>query len=120
MVERLEEEKPAGIVVGDNPGLASYGANEASFQTPDWSRPPRVLPEYRARLGRSPLQPAYAPQVSVSRAVLDADVVISLPKFKTHGLTIMTGPLRTVTAFCPARSRPCCTRRPERLISSMN
>jgi uncharacterized protein (DUF362 family) len=32
VVEKVESMNPASIVVGDNPGLHSYGANEESFQ----------------------------------------------------------------------------------------
>jgi uncharacterized protein (DUF362 family) len=32
VVEKLETLAPASIVVGDNPGLFSYGANEESFK----------------------------------------------------------------------------------------
>ena len=38
--------------------------------------------------------PDFMPTVSVSRAVLDADIIISLPKFKTHGLTVITGAIK--------------------------
>ena len=31
-MEKVETLGPAAIVVGDNPGLFDYGANEASFQ----------------------------------------------------------------------------------------
>ena len=32
VVEKVESLNPASIVVGDNPGLFSYGANEAAFE----------------------------------------------------------------------------------------
>jgi len=43
--------------------------------------------------------------VSVSRAVLDADVVISLPKFKTHGLTVMTGAIKNSYGILPGAQK---------------
>ncbi len=33
VVKKVESLNPASIVVGDNPGLFSYGANEESFKT---------------------------------------------------------------------------------------
>ncbi len=33
VVEKVEELSPAEIVVGDNPGIFSYGDNEKSFET---------------------------------------------------------------------------------------
>ena len=35
--------------------------------------------------------PDFMPEIGVSSDILDADILISLPKFKTHGLTVMTG-----------------------------
>ena len=32
VVEKIETMDPASIIVGDNPGLMSYGANEESFE----------------------------------------------------------------------------------------
>jgi NAD-dependent dihydropyrimidine dehydrogenase PreA subunit len=45
------------------------------------------------------------PTVSVSRTVLDADVIISLPKFKTHGLTVMTGCIKNSYGFLPGAQK---------------
>ena len=39
------------------------------------------------------------PAVSVSNVVFEADVIVSLPKFKTHGLTIMTGAIKNSYGF---------------------
>jgi uncharacterized protein (DUF362 family) len=33
-------------------------------------------------------------EIGVSSDILDADILISLPKFKTHGLTVMTGAIK--------------------------
>ena len=32
VIEKVEEMEPASIIVGDNPGLFNYGANEESFE----------------------------------------------------------------------------------------
>jgi Pyruvate/2-oxoacid:ferredoxin oxidoreductase delta subunit len=45
------------------------------------------------------------PTVSVSRAVLDADIVISLPKFKTHGLTVLTGAIKNSYGLLPGAQK---------------
>ncbi len=45
------------------------------------------------------------PTVSLSRAVLEADIIISLPKFKTHGLTIMTGAIKNSYGFLPGAQK---------------
>ena len=87
--------EPASIVVGDNPGLFSYGANEESFRATGLME--AAGPYYR-NIGNDSrkvdFNPSFMPSVGLSQAVLDADVIISLPKFKTHGLTVITGAIK--------------------------
>ena len=45
------------------------------------------------------------PVVSVSCAVLEADVIISLPKFKTHGLTVITGAIKNSYGILPGAQK---------------
>ena len=87
LVEKVETMGPASIIVGDNPGVFSYGANEESFRKTgllDAAGP------YYQNIGNDSMEVSFNPdftdKVSVSRAVFEADIVISLPKFKTHGL----------------------------------
>ncbi|HEX9020821.1 MAG TPA: DUF362 domain-containing protein, partial [Nitrospirota bacterium] len=95
VVEKVETMGPASLIVGDNPGLVSYGANEESFTKTG------LMEAAKGRyqnIGNESEKVAFnaefMPTVSVSRAVLDADIVISLPKFKTHGLTVLTGAIK--------------------------
>ncbi|MFH1139858.1 MAG: DUF362 domain-containing protein [Pseudomonadota bacterium] len=118
VLDRVEREKPAAIVVGDNPGVVSYGANEASFQLTGLLDAARG---YYRNIGNDSIEVKFDPEmldrVSVSRAVLDADVVISLPKFKTHGLTIITGALKNNYGILPGAQKAILHRRavtPER------
>jgi NAD-dependent dihydropyrimidine dehydrogenase PreA subunit len=43
--------------------------------------------------------------VSISGAVMDADIVISMPKFKTHGLTVITGAIKNSYGFLPGAQK---------------
>ncbi|WP_406660027.1 DUF362 domain-containing protein [Methanolobus sp. ZRKC3] len=45
------------------------------------------------------------PRIFVSKAVLDADVIISLPKLKTHELTYYTGAVKNMFGALPLRTR---------------
>jgi uncharacterized protein (DUF362 family)/NAD-dependent dihydropyrimidine dehydrogenase PreA subunit len=45
------------------------------------------------------------PEVGVSKEILDADIVISLPKFKTHGLTVMTGAIKNNYGILPGAQK---------------
>ncbi len=106
VVEKVETMGPAQIVVGDNPGLFSYGANEESFRRTGLLD---AAGKYYRNIGSEAVQldfnPEFSPSVSVSRIVTEADVVISLPKFKTHGLTVMTGAIKNCYGFLPGAQK---------------
>ncbi len=95
VVEKVEELSPSQIVVGDNPGIFSYGDNEKSFEKTGLME---AAKGYYRNLGnatrRLDFNPHYLERVEVSEEIMDADIVISLPKFKTHGLTVMTGAIK--------------------------
>jgi uncharacterized protein (DUF362 family)/Pyruvate/2-oxoacid:ferredoxin oxidoreductase delta subunit len=102
VVEKVETLKPSMIVVGDNPGIFGYGANEECFKTTGLME---AAKGYYQNIGNDaqsvPFNPDFMPMVSVSRIVLDADFVISLPKFKTHSLTVISGAIKNSYGFLP-------------------
>jgi uncharacterized protein (DUF362 family)/NAD-dependent dihydropyrimidine dehydrogenase PreA subunit len=106
VVDQVESMGPASIVVGDNPGLFSYGANEEAFKRTGLMEASKG---YYQNIGNDPQQvgfnPDFMPFVSLSRIVLDADIIISLPKFKTHGLTVMTGAIKNSYGFLPGAQK---------------
>ena len=106
VVEKVESLNPASIVVGDNPGVFAYGANEESFRVTGLMEAARG---HYANIGNDsrqvPFNPDFAAMVSISGAVLDADIVISLPKFKTHGLTVITGAIKNSYGLLPGAQK---------------
>jgi uncharacterized protein (DUF362 family)/NAD-dependent dihydropyrimidine dehydrogenase PreA subunit len=106
VVEKVEGMGPASIIVGDNPGLHGYGANEECFRKTGLME---AAKGYYQNIGNDarkvPFNPDFMPEVSVSTAVLDADIVISLPKFKTHGLTVVTGAIKNSYGFLPGAQK---------------
>ncbi len=106
VVEKVESLSPASIVVGDNPGLFNYGANEATFAQTGLMEAARG---HYQNIGddsrRLAFNEKFMPGVSVSAAILDADIVISLPKFKTHGLTVMTGAIKNSYGILPGAQK---------------
>jgi len=102
VVDCVEAESPAEIIVGDNPGMASYGINEKSFRQTGLMG---AAKGYYQNIGIDstilPFNLDYKEKVSVSRAVLEADIMISLPKFKTHGLTVLTGAIKNSYGILP-------------------
>ena len=106
VVEKVESLKPKSIIVGDNPGMMSYGANEESFKKTGLMD---AAMGYYENIGNDSVKidfnPDFVSQLSVSKAVMDADVIISLPKFKTHGLTVLTGAIKNSYGFLPGAQK---------------
>ncbi|NNK84404.1 MAG: DUF362 domain-containing protein [Desulfobacterales bacterium] len=106
VIEKVEKMNPASLIVGDNPGLFNYGANEESFEKTGLMS---VTKGYYENIGNDSVKvdfnPDFMPMVSISRAVLEADIIISLPKFKTHGLTVMTGAIKNSYGFLPGAQK---------------
>lgn len=106
VVEKVETLEPASIVVGDNPGVVSYGANEESFKKTGLMEAARG---YYQNIGNDSqtvdFNIDFISTVSLSRIVLDADIIISLPKFKTHGLTVVTGAIKNSYGFLPGAQK---------------
>jgi len=95
VVRAVEARNPAAIVVGDNGGMMAYGANETSFARCGLTAASRG---HYKNIGleavEMPFDQAYGGKVSISKDIAEADVFISLPKFKTHGLTCLSGAIK--------------------------
>jgi len=95
VVRAVEARGAALIIVGDNGGLMAYGANEASF---DRCGLIAASCGHYKNIGLEAVDktfdPSFGGKVSISKDIAEADVFISLPKFKTHGLTCMTGAIK--------------------------
>jgi uncharacterized protein (DUF362 family)/NAD-dependent dihydropyrimidine dehydrogenase PreA subunit len=99
-VAAVKRRRAADIWVGDNPGMRYYGdSEEAAVKT---GIREASQGHYR-HLGRSPvtvrLHNPYVQQVTISREVLDCDYLITLPKFKTHSLTVLTCAVKNSYGF---------------------
>jgi uncharacterized protein (DUF362 family) len=106
VVEKVEAMGPASIVVGDNPGVMGYGANEECFRKTGLTE---AAKGYYQNIGNDSQEvdfnPNFMPRVGLSRIVLEADIIISLPKFKTHGLTVITGAIKNSYGFLPGAQK---------------
>lgn len=106
VVDRVAEEGAGEIIVGDNPGLFNYGANEKTFEETGLMAAARG---FYQNIGTDSVKvdfnPAFMSSVSVSRIAMEADIIISLPKFKTHGLTVMTGAIKNSYGLLPGAQK---------------
>ena len=95
VVQKLESLAPAEIMVGDSVGTESYGNSEYVFQTTRLKE--AAGPHYRnfsKNLMVVELRAPFKRKIAVLKDVMDADVYISLPKMKTHGLTMLSGSVK--------------------------
>jgi uncharacterized protein (DUF362 family)/NAD-dependent dihydropyrimidine dehydrogenase PreA subunit len=85
------------VMVGDNPGARGYGANEECFRA---SGLLAAADGAYVDLGRDtmrvPLRSRFVAEAVVARPILEADYVISVPKLKTHCLTLLTGAVKNM------------------------
>ena len=106
VVDKAESLGPSSIIVGDNPGVMGYGANEACFKRTGLME---AAKGYYRNIGNDSqkvdFNPDFMPVVSLSRAVREADLIISLPKFKTHGLTVITGAIKNSYGLLPGAQK---------------
>ena len=106
VVKKVEAAAPSKLWVGDNPGLFFYGANEESFEKTGLKD---AAEGYYRNIGidtvKVDFNPDFMPTVGLSREVLEADIIISLPKFKTHGLTVLTGAIKNSYGFLPGAQK---------------
>ena len=95
VIRALERRSAGRIMVGDNSGMSAYGSSEHAARTAGILD---VAGNRYVNLGASPVRTAvtsaFAADLAFSREVLDADVLISLPKMKTHVATLITGAVK--------------------------
>lgn len=95
VIAKLDALNPAAIVVGDSVGTESYGNSEYVFRN---SRLKEAAGPYYRNFNQNltvvELEKPFKRKVAVLKDVLDADVYISVPKMKTHGLTMISGAVK--------------------------
>lgn len=95
VIDKLETLGPKRIIVGDSVGTESYGNSRHIFA--DTGLAAAAGPHYRnlsLNLKMAEVERPFRRRVAVLRDVLEADVYISLPKMKTHGMTMLSGAVK--------------------------
>lgn len=95
VLAKLETLDPAQILVGDSVGTESYGNSEKIFCNARLMEGAgKYYKNFNKNLQVVSLEKPFKRQVAVLKDVLDADVYISVPKMKTHGLTMLSGSVK--------------------------
>jgi len=94
-VAALRRRRAGRILVGDNSGMRAYGSNEQAARVAGIFE---AAGGHYVNLGASPVavkvKSDFAAELAFSREVLEADVLVSLPKMKTHVATLITGGIK--------------------------
>lgn len=105
-VRELKRRGAARVIVGDNPGggltgplpeyVAPTGAVEASEG---------CFLDVSRRTAPLKLNSRFTPRVAVSALLYEVDLILNLPVFKTHALTILTGAMKNLFGVIPGRQK---------------
>ncbi len=102
VVRELRRRKPADVVVFDNPGGA-LNTDIASF-----IRPTGVIEASQGAFRTAPQTPTmlklrsrFVAEIPVSTFIGESDIILNLPVFKTHALTILTGAVKNLFGIIP-------------------
>jgi len=95
VVKAVEARNATRIIVGDNPGVRGYGSNKLSAER---SGIYEVCSDHYVNLSEEGVSTSFdsrlTGRLTISQTFLDVDYYISLPKFKTHMLTVITGSIK--------------------------
>lgn len=88
------------VIVGDNPGIRGYGmvGKTAKVSGAGEAAGDDFL-NLTLRPRQLEIESRFTSKVSISSEVLEADILISLPKLKTHMATILTGAVKNSYGF---------------------
>jgi len=99
VVARLKK-SGAVVMVGDNPGVYGYGRSDEAARVAGIMD---AAGDCFISLGRKPVRYALSSRdlshVMIAGDVLAADIVVNLPKLKTHGLTFYTGAVKNTFGY---------------------
>ncbi|UCD85768.1 MAG: DUF362 domain-containing protein [Deltaproteobacteria bacterium] len=99
-VVRQLRQRGGKVIVGDNPGVQGYGDSENAGRTCGLVD---AAEGCFVNLGHNPVRyqvsSRYLDSVMIAGDVLDADIVVNLPKLKTHGLTNITAAVKNTFGY---------------------
>jgi len=87
----------AEVTVGDNCGVGGYGLNQrVARRSGIAAASDGAYVNVAQDTAMASLRSRFIDQLPVSRAMLEADVLVSAPKMKTHGFTVVTGAVKNM------------------------
>ncbi len=110
-VAKMAIEAGGVVKIGDSAGGADYGLSEKALNICGFEEAAKragaetILFETAGRDVIPVKNSRFIPNVNTTRAVTDADVIINLPKLKTHIETLMTGAVKNLLGCLPGAQK---------------
>jgi uncharacterized protein (DUF362 family)/NAD-dependent dihydropyrimidine dehydrogenase PreA subunit len=92
---RLFQDAGAEVTVGDNCGVGGYGLNKRVGDVTGITKAcDGAFVNVAQETEMVPFKSRFMDEIAVSRQMLSADILVSVPKMKTHSLTVVTGAVK--------------------------
>lgn len=106
LIEACEKRGASRIYLGDNAGQVMYGNSKAAFfESPGFGE---RLSKYYVNLGLD-LEACHLESIGqtlyIPKLLRQADVILNVPKFKTHGLTGISGAVKNTFGYLPGAQK---------------
>jgi len=110
-IAKFFQEAGAKVIVGDNCGVGGYGLNQKVARvTGIIDAVSDAYKNIAMNTSLVSLGSKFVDSVVVSRDILEADVVINVPKMKTHSLTVVTGAVKNMFGIVAGAGKSRCHR----------
>ena len=110
-VGRALRARGCDLVIGDSCGSLARGSTARAIRTTRLDRVAEELGAEIVDIDRAPAMEVDIPghrvlgRIMLPRFLREIDVIVTLPKFKTHGLTLFTGAVKNQLGLIPGRGK---------------
>jgi len=101
VVQRLKDYKAKEIVVGDNSGSIHFNPFKIAKVTGILDASDGCFTNIAKDVIEIKVKSKFIDKLFISKPVIEADYIINVPKFKTHGLTTITGAIKNMFGIIP-------------------
>ena len=110
-IAKFFREAGAKVIVGDNCGMGGYGLNQKVAQvTGIIDAVNDAYKNIAMNTSLVSLGSKFTDSIAVSRDILEADLLINVPKMKTHSLTVVTGAVKNMFGIVAGAGKSRCHR----------
>ena len=105
VVKRLKDYKVKEIVVGDNSGSIHFDPLKIAKVTGILDASDGCFTNIAKDVIEIKVKSKFIDKLFISKPVIEADYIINVPKFKTHGLTTITGAIKNMFGIIPGAKK---------------